>query len=372
MAVRQPCPGDEQIVVRRNELRSDLFRVLFTELSSYNWDYYQTNFVKRLPQLMLEIAKERVAELRENPHLDEIFAALEDLSTVHSFNPELYPHLASLQHQLPPAICKLHVDALRVHLGIVAPDVSQCVDGDFIRLRHPQLRILGRKGSSLEDLSAGVCRLQTDGAVVYAPQPSLFTDVAAGLYEGRSNSELAIDDLKSLVIAAFDTLEMYNSELTSSIVDTIGTIAFTGDELAIRRSYSFRTVYRGGMFTAICHSTALAENVIHEYYHCSLWTWWLLERPRDLPPDTQLVTSPLTNQARPASVMMHALLIYVSLAAFYRDLAVNSRLRGTVEMNDRMTALEVASEKLVDTLHAELRGCPQSKRFVEHIADLRS
>jgi HEXXH motif-containing protein len=207
--------------------------------------------------------------------------------------------------------------------------------------------------------------------LVYAPHPGLFNDVAGDLYNATP-SPVRAEALVTVADEALAIIGAYSDQLYHGILETVRTIAFTSDDHQVTRSFSMRTAYPGGVFSARCDPIALAENIIHEYYHCRLWTWWLIERPQDLPGDDISITSPVTGMSRPVATMMHAALIYFSLIDFYRvlcrdiDKASDCTQRRFCE--GRLQQLERGAPAVLHSLRNMLQDRPESLRFVDIVA----
>lgn len=344
-------------------MNKDLFSVVFAELSSFTEAEYQTNFVERLPLLLLDVARETVPALATLEGFDDVERRLGD-GAGHWRNPELFPHLMALPSCREPA-SQAHLDALRVHLNLHPPTPSLCRTSRFVRLRTPRATVLESRASSLSEIRGVVSSPHGErGPLVYGPHRGLFDDVAQGLYH-VAEPAADVERLAALVTAALNALRSYSIALADSVLNTVATVAFTTDDWRITRSFSMRTRYLGGVFTAVCDPTALAENLLHEYYHCRIWTWWLVERPPDLPSDDDTLISPVTGMRRPVSVMMHALLIYASLIDYHRAAA---NARRSPDADARRHQLERRTATLVDTLHGALRHRPFCQRFIDVVA----
>src|SRR5437899_9184088 len=158
----------------------DLFALVFEELSSFSAGEYQTCLVEQLPALMLRVALEACPALASLRGFADVERSLSE-SNAHWKNPELYPHLTTLQGTDLSA-SQAHLDALRVHLNLLTPNVELDRAYRFVRLREPQPKVLENSGSTMREIHDAVCSAQGDsGPLVYRPYPSLFNDVAHGL-----------------------------------------------------------------------------------------------------------------------------------------------------------------------------------------------
>jgi hypothetical protein len=347
------------------------FAMVFGSLSSYGPQEYHELFVSRLPEMLLGTAASRSGELAD---LIGGSGLLDDpgiSSRSHWRNPELYPHLMSLQ-SCDSTSAKRHLALLRVHLGMAPPSRSIIGKQDFLRLQGEPPRVLTIRNARLADISQVTSvPLGQWSCAVYAPYTGLFTDVAGGFYHA-SPYVGPVGGLANLVREAADILAGYSARLYQSVAEHTGVIAFTSDDPIVTQSFSMRTSYLGAVFSAICDPVALGENLIHEHYHCRLWAWWLVERPEDLPSDELVIQSPITGMARPIIVMMQALLIYVALLGYYRYLRADSAARGLAgaRIGSRLELLEKQTPILGRCLDEALKDRPASRRFVTALCDL--
>jgi len=349
----------------------DLFSVVFSEMSQFKPADFRRDVVVRLPALLLDVAAESLPALRSVDGASDLEDVLGTDNSPHWRNPELYPHLLALQNSSGSTEYQAHIDALRVHLGLIEPTPYACRSRRFIRLRTPDAVVIENLGGRLCEVPRRVVR-SDHGPLVYVPHPGLFDDIAGGLYHGAGSAAM-VADLGAGITAAFRDLKTYSQELWSGVSETISVIAFTADDLAETRSFSMRTSYIGGIFSAICQPPALVENIIHEYYHCRLWTWWLVDRPADLPPDDVVIRSPVTGATRPVAVMMQALLIYVGLIDYYRFVEGSGGEGAPIaQARSRLDQLESGSAALAQMLRSELNHYPGCRKFVEILSDLAS
>jgi hypothetical protein len=357
-----PSPGS-------TDDNKDLFIAVFAELSCYTLEEYQESFVDRLPAILLEAAAERNPTLETSPLLAKIRRCLDE-NPAASRNPELYPHLmycCSANESFQP-----HLEALAVQLGLRSPWATHSAIHRFVRVRAPEAKVLEHVGCGIREVGGVVSADSEPGMpLVYSPHPGLFTDVAGGLYHATDN-RLEPVALSERVRNALRLISNYSSTLHREIAEHVNVIAFTSDPLEVTRSFSMRVAYLGGIFSAICDPVTLAENVIHEYYHGRLWSWWLVERPADLPGDEVQVTSPVTGEQRPLAVMLHALLIYISLMSFYQHVVRDTLITPSdvAAASARLSLLERATRTLVEHLQSAVRGLPYCQHYVCFLADL--
>lgn len=357
-------------------MTKDLFAVAFSELSTLDRAAYDTEYVERLPFLMLGMAAESFSETASLEGFSELYEFLDAESPHHWNNPELYTHLLLL-HDSDRSMSQRHIHAISTHVGLTPPDAVSFFDSRFLRLKLPEAQVVELRDGSLFPVD-GVVLQENDGRVfplVYRPYPLLFDDIAGDVYDG-TNTSANLVELGILAKKAIAELRRYCPALSTAFCDTIGTLAFTGGDLAASaRSYNAELAYLGGIFTVIATDNlpALVENLIHEYYHCRLWTWWLLEKPVDLPPRELTIVSPITQTSKPIVVMMQALLIYAGAVDYYRFVLSDSHFYDRevlAEAAERLQLLEDGTVKLVDCLDHVLRDRPQSRRFTSFVSDI--
>ena len=164
-------------------------------------------------------------------------------------------------------------------------------------------------------------------------------------------------------------LERYSPELAAGFSSAVGVIGLTGT--GSPRSANVSAHYFGGLFVRFTENVpALVEAFIHEYYHTRLYMWWLLEAPRDLPPLSRMIESPMTGLDRPVSTMMHALVIYVGISEYYRSVldggVFDDEVRAAVRARNSHICARVP--ELIRRLEAALSDAPQSARLVSFAA----
>jgi hypothetical protein len=355
-------------------MTKDLFAILFKTFSRWSYQEYYVNFIDRLPHRFLQGA------LTANRELDSCsgFAELQELLASQSGprwkNPELYPHLNRVI--IPNySFLQEHVDALRIHVGLQALTPATKPASRFWRLRDPTfevVEVIEGCVNKVDGLLVPVAMTQPF-PVVYCPYPNLFDDVEKKLYRGEGfegDQKL----LCQLTTDAFQLMNKYSTDIACGFRREINTVAFMARQHGGTKSFSLRNFYIGGIFVSVGDPIMLAEQFIHEYYHQCIWPWWMIEPPADLPGDEQTIISPVTGRVRPVSVMIHALLIYYSLADFYRFVlsASESSAYDASQLNDaqaRLTRIETGARPLFRALDGALSRCPRSRAIVEVIAD---
>jgi hypothetical protein len=353
----------------------DLFMHVFQDLSCLEFQAYESEFVSRLPFLMLDAVVQRTPNGAVTATFRELHEYLGVEGQRYWNNPELYPHLLRMQNG-DLSTFPGHIHSLRTHVGLDAPDRSSFGGARFLRISLPKARVLELRDGEIWELSGVISEENTAPRrpVIYRPHPHLFDDIAAELYVGDdARSDPA--ELGRLFNAAMTELRRYCPQLATSFCRTVGGIGFTAGKFeGSARSYS-SLFYLGGIFSAITDNVpALVENFIHEYYHCRLWAWWLIEPPRDLPPREVTMVSPVTQAERPVVVMMHALLIYAGLIGYYQfvvyggDPSYDDRVLAAARA--RLDALERGTQALVSKLNDELWDRPESRRFVSLITGM--
>jgi hypothetical protein len=353
----------------------DLFVDAFRAFSRWSLEEYQARFLGRLPYRFVQGA------VIANPALSEI-AGFVDLCNLFASqvgrrwrNPELYPHLNRLLIPNYPYL-QQHIDALLIHVGMQELAPSSGSTSRFWRVRDRSIAVTEIREGLLREVDDALVPTTHSGPfpLLYRPFPGLFDDVESRLYRGSDPDNRTAAELSELSVRALEIIDGYSHEMAVAFCEHVGTVAFMPPSKDAK-SFSLRNYYIGGIFVSIADPILLAEQFIHEYYHQRIWPWWLVDAPADMPSDEQVVLSPVTGRTRPISVMVQALLIYVSLVDFYRHV-----LRGSgndVPMScdmsrarQRLTHLEAGVAPLRDTLRAGLVNCPGTHSLVDFIANL--
>lgn len=350
----------------------DLFALAFEEFARWPLETYKANYVERLPYRLWSTA------IITNPDIQrqDGFAQLDDVisTPVNSLwrNPEVYPYLNYLNITQNPALGP-PVAALNVQCGLRDLTRQLPVFGSIFRIRHPSARAFRISSGAIELLS-GISTAQSlddPFPLIYRPYPNLFSDIEGRYYRGDS-STLSLTSLAQLTERAIQIISRYCPDLAAGITARISTIAFMPRQPAAARSFSLRNFYIGGIFVSLGSVIMLAEQIIHEYYHQQIWPWWLVDRPRDLPPDGNLVRSPVTGKERPMPVMIQAALIYASVSDFYR-FVLNSGEAAMYPQHEieeaqaRSLQIDSGYRVLLDSLMFMLINCPETRRLIEFI-----
>jgi hypothetical protein len=356
----------------------DLFARAFHHLSRFDRAAYETEYLARLPFLMLRSAAQNFPGLAACSGFGELHDYLRTESPCHWNNPELYPHLLSLQN-VSGVTARQHIHALRTHLGLRTVDQSSFCGHHLLRLHGPTPRVLELRDREIVVLEGIACgrtnRARNGRPVIYRPYPHLFDDIAGTIYVG-ADPQIGENNLAELAERAMRELRAYCPVLAAGFANSVGAIAFTGDDFAIgARSYNAELAYLGGIFSAIPPSNipALVENFIHEYYHGRLWAWWLLEAPSDLPPRDVHMVSPISQETRPVVVMMQALLIYTSVIDYYQFVLSNGSRYGQSVLDavtHRLERLQIGTTALAERLDDVLGDRPQSRRFAAVVSQV--
>ena len=352
-------------------MTKNLFLRFFNEYSRWDYSYFYSKFVQRLPRRFLEgalIANPSLCSCTGYADLRALFLSESGLSWK---NPELYPFLNYLMIPGFPSL-QASVDAVRVHVGLIELAGELMHVRRFWRLRNSRvqtLEIVDGQVRSLQEL----CQRVSKGdrcPLVYKPYPSLFSDLhesyKADNYEGE------VGPLVDLTCEAMALLSRYSSEIGDSFSEEIGTVAYMPPGASCAKSFSLRNYYIGGIFVSIADPISVAEQFLHEYYHQRIWPWWMVESPADLPNNEVTLVSPMTGRVRPASVMIQALLIYSSLLDYYNFVLSTTGIRGLGEESlgmaqKRLRQIHQGIPALVEALRQALVGYPASQAVVEFL-----
>lgn len=359
----------------------DLFRALFDRTSRHPLVIYRQHFLERLPHLLLQAAQQSAPAIMDCVGFEELKECLA-APTAHEQswkNAELYPYLNYVAF---PNNCKrqLCVDALRVHCGLTKltyktnPDVrywrfARVTSRPFVEVAWFNRRALA------SDFTIGWSLLIRDRSVtVFRPHPGVFDDVEPSLY-GAQSSDRSNDDLNQLLIDAFSLIDVYSRTLCENILDQISTISLLKELDRLPISYSLRNRYIGAIFITITSPIEMAEQIIHEYYHQSIWPWWLMEPPEDLPDVNLQVISPVTGAARSLPTMIQAILIYVSLIDFYTFAIKHDKAGPDITVKNRVIArTQIILERFNDLsvkVVGELKAMPATRALVDTILQIR-
>ena len=230
----------------------------------------------------------------------------------------------------------LHAALLLVHCRLADPEDVSDTGLRFLRLvhSHGQILCLSRGGwsecQSLIATTSGLVPLQ-----VLLPANGLFDDfLPASLYRpSKQRGSVELDRVATIEMA-METLKAYSSELYKNFRLRIRTIALTPpirDEA--RRSFSCRLGYYGGIFIDVIPGDVIdaVVNLLHEYCHQQLWSFWFLRPESAIGEEGVSVRSPFTGRALPAPVMAQAYLIYSATLDFLRWAALSSNQRPALD-----------------------------------------
>ncbi len=350
----------------------DLFRTVLSKISVVGFADYCRDYVFRVPFWLLDAAARAHEDIAACAKVESLHKFLSRESCTHWNNPELYPHLLQLLGARDTQLdAKSHLLALQGHLGLRNVD-RRMFNHRYFRRHGSSPSVFELNGEKIGLVMDAILIAEAGFPVVYRPVPHLFDDVVGdGITYVGSALPLSDREMKNAVRSAIDLIGRYDADLHQGVTSAIGVIALTGEwHPGDRISYSMGRSYTGGIFASVCTESAalLAESLIHEYYHQRIWLWWLIEAPSDLPPRDVTMTSTVSGQQRPVSVMMHALLIYTSLIDFYRWGEGACSDEGDW-MGRRWRSLAAGATALRDSLRALLQTRPDCLRFVNAIAE---
>jgi hypothetical protein len=350
----------------------DLFRVTFNEFSEWGFDEYHKHFVERLPFRFLEPAVIVNPTLVKCKGYNDLLDKFSDGQSKDWRNTELFPYLNFLNLPSSQSALQSCVDALRIHTGLASlkPGNEVLSAKKYWRIREAKSPVVVCSLSGKEiDCIVSVHNNSEYCPVIYSPYPDLFCDIEKNLYRGED--VFIVDNYyATLAEAAFAVVKRYSIELVSNLLSHVTTVAFMPPNSKDVKSFSKRNLYIGGIFVSARSVISVAEQFIHEYYHQVLWPWWIIESPRDLPNDLEVILSPVTGKSRPVSVMIQALLIYKSLKGFYSFVLGGDELKRYCvseleEAAKRFEQISRGMEDLVSLLRDRLRGHPESLRLID-------
>lgn len=353
----------------------DLFLTVFEELSRFSWSEYQFQFLDELHINLLNAATKLNGEVAEHPAFAHVYDLLVQDRARQSRNPEIFPPIYEVLLRGVGEDARSVLGRLRLQVEDRAIDECLTKDG-FYRRTYFTPHLLIRSRNSCKSLDENVI-IDVDGVhfpLVYFPTAGLFDDIVGRDVYWGSSAPFTRDEARRTLRRAATSLKKYSTEIYSGFCDSVRVLALTGEPVEdVPRSFSARTLYSGGIFSAIKLNNvpAMVENLIHEYYHQRLWLWWMIEGPADLPDEQTRIVSPITGATKTVQVMLHAFLIYVSVIDYYRwtiDHEENSE-GSRAWAKRRLEALSINSIELRNRLFDSLDGRPETKRFVSCVGD---
>lgn len=360
-------------------MSKDLFASTFSNFSRWSLESFSVNYLNRLPYHLIRSATSCNPDIQRCDGFDELFEHFRtDTGTLRK-NPEIYPDLNYLNI---PNYSKrqISIDALRVHAGLdeLKPDSNKSYREGYWRLRIPIQKTYFRSDGSiteLKEISTTPSEIESF-PTLYRPHPSLFDDIERNFYRGDPSKE-SLESISEISLRAFSSMQRYSPDLANRFCQEIGTVSFMAREPGTAKSFSKRNFYVGGIFVSIADPIVLAEQFIHEYYHQCVWPWWMVEPPEDLPSDDQIILSPVSGKMKPVSVMIHALLIYISLVDFYKfvlsDEESNNFDASAIEAAEqRLRRIDAGVPPLVEALQNSLSLKPKTLAMVAYIASMRN
>lgn len=366
-----------------SEINKDLFRATFARVSRHSFDTYRQHFLRRMPWLLLQAARQAAPAVANCAGFDQLYECLRaPESEAQTWkNAELFPYLNYVAF---PQNSKRHVcvNALRVHCRLTELKYDTNPDVKYWRLAHGtssqdvEVVWFDRKSAVRHSDLGWYRRIHDREIVVYRPHVGLFDDVEPDLY-GRQSSSKSNSELDLVLGEAFSIIDLYSHSLCENILDQVSTVSLLKEVGGRPISYSLRNRYIGAIFITITSAVEMAEQIIHEYYHQCMWPWWLVEPPEDLPDTNLQVTSPITGAARSLPTMVQAILIYASLQDFYtfanehgktglEDPATTDRARA------RAQVIRERFDDLAAKVVGELKDMPATRAVVDAILQLRN
>ena len=352
-------------------MTKDLFARIYQQRATIPFDYYVAEFLERLPFKLLDPAEKVNRALLEIKGYEELKETLEQRHPRRWRNPELFPHLNRLNAGNNERLAEA-VALLRAHIGLDAIEEVMPLLLAYTRLRDPHSIVLKKRDDQLK-LCEGTCDVLKDidsSPTIYRPLKGLFTDIAGDLYFVQGFTDL--HECQTLMREAFSILGQYSEDLPGAICRQVAAVAFMSPSKGRAKSFSLKNFFIGGIFVSKSDPVALAEQLLHEYYHQCVWSWWLIEEPLDLPRSALLV-SPISQQKRGVPTMVQAALIYRSLDDYYQFVIESEITRSygsdcTKSAQARYRAIGDGLPRLFDALRSALSKAPISMALVEAIA----
>jgi hypothetical protein len=325
---------------------------------------------------LLNAATKLNAEIAADPAFAPVYELLAQDAKRQSRNPEVFPPIYDVL--LRGIVEDVHgiLEKLRLQVDETALDDCRPLNG-FTRRTYFAPHLIDHSGEN-------TCVMQDENVLtdidlerfplVYFPTEGLFDDIVGHDVYWGMGAPYTRREAHDTLAKASRSLRAYSPEIYDGFCDAIRVLALTGEPVTdVPRSFSARTLYAGGIFSAIKRDNvpAMVENLIHEYYHQRLWLWWMIESPDDLPNQDTTIVSPVTGATKSVQVMLHAFLIYVSVSDYYRYALAHENIPEPSRewVHKRFAVLRANATLLRDRLLGSLDGRPQTKRFVNCVAD---
>jgi len=220
---------------------------------------------------------------------------------------------------------------------------------------------------TIENVTPNTVGLVNGGdMVVLLPRTGLFADLVPEKLYPHADRHLDREEITGRIRYALDLLRSFSPKLMCDFEAVVRTIVATpsiSDQ--VRRSYSCRLIYFGGIFVDVLSEndpTATVESLLHEYMHLELWRLWAFHPELHVKPDGERIESPLTGRMLEKDVMAQAYLIYLESARLHSWLA---DVRGYNPSADRASLLMASARKLQTALMQSQAGEPSLSRLLD-------
>lgn len=283
--------------------------------------------------IVKSIPKKKEKKILTN--IEYFIQSLPELSEQTLENPEIFSALFALTCNDISAIQQTYFsETLLIHSGLLKPEKIRKLPlrPYYIRLLHTSKQILRCTQNELEDISKTIAIPFKDKFII-GFKPQLFSDLLPEtIYPntyGDSQEPKAVKTLEQ-ILKALNLIQETSPTAASTFEAMVKTISLVRPhkQALKRKSFSCRTSYLGGIFIQSKYDevTQLAEDLLHESIHQSMWAQWLLNENSEFVTATEKVRSPFTDRDLPLNVMLQALVIYT--ASYFLHIESIGRLSG--------------------------------------------
>lgn len=356
----------------------NLFEKLYSQCANKSLENIQENLYYYIPYSLKKIQKQ-VKNNEQKNSLEEIYFQALNNKEYFCQNPEIYIELHKINTFLDKkeedALINHSINLLKVHLSIYDFSNFFAINKTFLNTYrffnpNPSIILKNKNKVSVLNENSNILINNAYDRIIIKPINGLFLDIIPReLYPNFKNiynaseRQYHIDD-------SFKLIKNYSESIFNDSLNCINKIFLTPSlGKGQRLSYNLRLSYLGAIFIDFLRTNkySFAESYIHEYYHQRIWLWWYFEKPFEIPDDNYKIISPITGLPKSISVMIHALIIYISICDFYKYIEKNEAFDDPKELNfvkEKINCLEKGIPKLFVSLNLFFKGNSKAKEFL--------
>lgn len=285
---------------------------------------------------------------------------------------EIYYPIEMLTESSQSQYFPYFIEMLRVFAGLKGPEALRHLPDGFYRLRNLHEKVYEVR-SGRQHACDVLLKLPDFKGDVYLPRNGLFTDILVEQFYPSMKGSRSKASFKKQMSRTFDHMRDFSGDLWEDFQDATRTIVLlTNSRRAGTISLAFCYKYFGGIFFNPFRNDEFrgVEQLVHEYTHNRITLWWETQRPTGIPHDSVTIISPVTGARIPASIMIHAFIVYLSALQFYRW-AQSKRLasdRGTAKtLNARAEHISANMPELRRRLKKTVRRGTGMDRLLEYL-----